>query len=236
MTEWFETFDKCCWLLADTTGEKDALFILDALALKPCDRVLDVPCGAGRISVPLARAGCRVTCVDLQPDHTTRAQKRFTDENLNGEFIVGDMRRLEYEGLFDAVINWGGSFGYFVDAVNAEVLARLARALKPGGRLLIDQRHREFILRHFQASRVGAVHSQQNRWDAATQRIEGIWTIHDPAGERTCFSTVRLYTPAQFHRLLELAGLIWEAFYGGVDGSPLTRRSRRMYVVARKPV
>ena len=235
MPEWFESFEQCCWLKDDETGETDAPFILDALGLRPGDRVLDAPCGAGRISVPLARAGCRVTGVDLQPDHIARTEKRFADEKLSGEFIVGDLRALDYDGVFDAVINWGGSFGYFSDAVNADVLARLARALKPGGRLLIDQRHREFILRHFQASRAGAVHSQQNRWDAATQRIEGIWTVHDPAGERTCFSTVRLYTPAQFRRLFARAGLTWEAAYGGLDGVPPTRRSRRLYIVARKP-
>ncbi|MHB0935978.1 MAG: class I SAM-dependent methyltransferase [Armatimonadota bacterium] len=235
MTEWFEAFDIDLWLKADETGEEDAPFILNALALQPGDRVLDAPCGAGRISLPLARAGCRLTCVDLQPGHIVRAEKRFADEKLNGEFVVGDLRKLDYDGVFDAVINWGGSFGYFSDAVNADVLARLARALKPGGRLLIDQRHREFTLRHFRYTRVGEVHSQQNRWDAATQRVEGTWTVHDPAGERTCFSTVRLYTPAQFRRLFTRAGLTWEAAYSGIDGSPLTRGSRRMYVAARKP-
>jgi len=236
MAEWFETFDKCCWLLDDASGEHDAPFILNTLALKPGDCVLDAPCGAGRISVPLARVGCRVTCIDLQPDHIARAEQRFTDEKLYGEFVVNDMRRLEYHGLFDAVINWGGSFGYFADAVNADVLAHFARALKPGGRLLFELRHREYTLRRFLYSRVGAVHSQQNRWDAATQRVEGVWTVHDPAGERTCFSSVRLYTPAQLRRLIEGAGLIWEAIYGGLNGSPLSRLSRRLYVVARKPI
>lgn len=235
MAEWFETFEKCCWLLDDASGEGDAPFILNTLGLKPGDRVLDAPCGAGRISVPLARAGCRMTGVDLQTEHIARAEKRFANEKLSGELIVSDLRRLDYDGVFDAAINWGGSFGYFSDAENADLLARLAHALKPGGRLLIEQRHREFILRHFQASRVGEVHSQQNRWDAATQRIEGVWTVHDPAGERTCFSSVRLYTPAQFRRLFESVGLIWETAYGRLDGSPPRRGSRRIYHIARKP-
>ncbi|MHB9108358.1 MAG: SAM-dependent methyltransferase [Armatimonadota bacterium] len=234
MTEWFETFEKCCWLKADETGEEDAPFILDALALKPGDRVLDAPCGAGRISVPLARAGCRMTGEDLQSEHIAQAERRFAAEGLAGEFVVGDLRTLDYDGVFDAVINWGGSFGYFSDAGNADVLARLARALKPGSRLLIEQRHREYTLRHFRSSRVGEIHSQQNCWNAETQRVEGTWTIHDPSSERQCFSTVRLYTPVQFRRLIAHAGLIWETAYGGLDGSPLTRGSRRMYVVARK--
>jgi len=234
MAEWFETFEKCCWLLNDASGEVDAPFILNALELNPGDRVLDAPCGAGRISAPLARAGCRVTCMDLKPEHIERAKKRFAGEKLDGEFTVCDLRRLDYNGIFDAAINWGGSFGYFSDAENAEVLVRLARALKPGGLLLIDQPNRECVLRNFLSWTAGDTLTLRSSWDAKAQRMETTWIIHDPDGDRKSFSSMRLYTPAQFCQAFERAGLTWETAYGGLDGSPLRRGSRRIYVVTRK--
>jgi SAM-dependent methyltransferase len=48
------------------------------------------------------------------------------------------MRELRYESEFDAVVNWFTSFGYFDPATNDAVLAAFARALRPGGRLLLD--------------------------------------------------------------------------------------------------
>jgi SAM-dependent methyltransferase len=48
------------------------------------------------------------------------------------------MRELSLVGQFDAVLLLSGSFGFFDDAVNQDVLARVARALRPGGRVLVD--------------------------------------------------------------------------------------------------
>ena len=44
----------------------------------------------------------------------------------------------ESDEEFDAVVNWFTSFGYFDPQTNDRVLARFARALRPGGRLLLE--------------------------------------------------------------------------------------------------
>ncbi len=48
------------------------------------------------------------------------------------------MRELAYEGEFDAVVNWFTSWGYFSPAENDAVLRSFARALRSGGRLLLE--------------------------------------------------------------------------------------------------
>lgn len=48
------------------------------------------------------------------------------------------MRQLPFESEFDAAINFGGSFGYFDDADNTRVVESACRALRAGGRYLID--------------------------------------------------------------------------------------------------
>lgn len=233
MDEWINTFDERLWLKADETGEADAQLIVQVLGLKQGDRVLDLPCGAGRISIPLARLGCRVTGIDLTPNHIERAKKRQSEEHLEAEFLVGDMRQIGYNGEFDAIINWGGSFGYFSDEENARVVARMARALRPGGRLLIDQPNREQRLRHFRSCSLGETLTQYWHWDAVSQRMEARWIIHDPDGDKESFSTLRVYTPAQFRRLFAGAGLSWELPYSN-DGTLFTRSSWRILAIARK--
>jgi SAM-dependent methyltransferase len=51
--------------------------------------------------------------------------------------LQGDMREPPFEGRFDALVNWFSSFGYFDDETNRRVLEGFARALRPGGVLLI---------------------------------------------------------------------------------------------------
>lgn len=232
MIDWFQTFDESLWLRPDETGEADAQFIMLALHLQPGDRVLDLPCGAGRVGVWLAKAGCRVTGVDRNPSFVGRAQRRFADEGVDGEFRALDMRCLDDGDAFDGIYNWSGSFGYCTDEENLDVLRRMVNALKPGGRVLIDQPNREWLLRHFlPVIQLPTGHSE-NRWIPETQRIESYW--HAAEAGTVSTSSMRLYTTMQFRRLFAQAGLIWEAAYGGKDGSAYTRGSRRLIVVGRK--
>jgi GrpB-like predicted nucleotidyltransferase (UPF0157 family)/protein-L-isoaspartate O-methyltransferase len=235
MGDWFEYYPESLWLQPDDTGSEEAQFIIGALYLKPGDRVLDAPCGAGRVAVHLARAGCQVSCLDLNPGFIARAKQRFDSEGLASDLRTMDLRNLEDCGRFDAVCNWGGSFGYWTDEENFDVLQRLAAALKPGGRLLVDQVNRQWLLRHFVCERRVGDRSVRTRWNAGAQRVESTWCVNGE-DQPLAFSSIRLYTPTQFRRLLTSAELAWETAYGGKDGSRHTRSSRRMIVVGRKRV
>ena len=60
------------------------------------------------------------------------------DGLVTARFEQGDMRDLGYESTFYALLLLSGSFGFFDDATNLEVLSRMARTLKVDGRVLID--------------------------------------------------------------------------------------------------
>jgi SAM-dependent methyltransferase len=62
------------------------------------------------------------------------------------DYVEGDLRDMPFEGRFDAAINWYSSFGYFDDQGNQRVLEGFRRALKPGGKLLIEQASREMLV------------------------------------------------------------------------------------------
>jgi SAM-dependent methyltransferase len=114
--------------------------ILHVLDLQPGDRVLDLACGSGEHALRLARHGLEVLGVDVAPSLVAHCRQKAADWGVStARFEIGDMRALAYESEFDAVLLLSGSFGFFDDATNYDVLARLAAALCcPGGRLLVD--------------------------------------------------------------------------------------------------
>lgn len=121
--------------------------IVDVLGLRPGDRVLDLACGSGVHALRLARHGLEVVGVDIAPSLVAHCRQQAAEGSVTtAHFEQGDMCKLAYEGEFDAVLLLSGSFGFFNDASNRDVLARIARALhgpgpgagRPGGRVLID--------------------------------------------------------------------------------------------------
>jgi SAM-dependent methyltransferase len=113
--------------------------IVEVLELRPGDQVLDLACGSGVHALRLARRGLRVVGVDIAPSLVAHCRQQAAKEGLTAvRFEQGDMRELAYDGEFDAMLLLSGSFGFFDDAANQDVLGRMARSLRPGGRLLID--------------------------------------------------------------------------------------------------
>ena len=113
--------------------------IIQVLDLKPGDRVLDLACGSGDHARRLARRDLDVLGVDIAPSLVAHCREAAAGDGLpTARFEQGDMRELAYEGVFDALLLLSGSFGFFDEATNRDVLARMARALKAGGQVLVD--------------------------------------------------------------------------------------------------
>lgn len=233
MAEWFENLGEEHWLLPDEVGEDEARFIKKVARLRKGQKVLDAPCGAGRIAFHLARWGCDLTGIDLRPKFVARAKRRFRKYGLSGSFQALDLRHLDSIEEFNCIYNWGGSFGYFSDEENLLLLRLFARALKKGGRVVVDQVHREHLLRHFLPEIKRGEVTVYNRWDAAGQRVVSHRQV---AGrKRTAdVSSMRVYTRRQTERLFERAGLVVEHVYGWNPAGEFQRSSHRMIFVGEK--
>ena len=84
--------------------------VVEALALEPGARVLDVACGTGGIALRAARAGADVVGIDISPDQLAKARRAAAEEGLAIRLDDGDCQELPYgEAEFDAVASAFGA-------------------------------------------------------------------------------------------------------------------------------
>ena len=131
---------KATWMSGDyghfaTYLESGALEFLSRVNVEPGARVLDVACGAGQISIPMSRAGAKVTGVDIAANLIEQARARAQAEHLDARFEEGDAEMLPYaDGSFDVVISLiGAMFAPRPERVAVE----LKRVCRPGGKIIM---------------------------------------------------------------------------------------------------
>ncbi len=205
-------------------------------------KILDVPCGDGRISLGLLQRGYEVTGIDISPSYIKIASKRAKN-NPKARFLVGDMREMNLEEKFDVVINWFSSFGYFDDVTNQKVLDNFINHLKDGGILILDIRNRDYYIQKM------AVVIYEWRPEILVRTKNGNFSLRytfDPYTNRITievkgeglseplYYNMRLY---QLHELIEMLksrGMEVLEVYGDYSGSKYRLFSPRIIIVARK--
>ncbi len=245
MGEWFSGFFDGLYarVLSDAAGDPrasdEARMVKKLLRLRKGQRVLDVPCGKGRLTLPLARMGLAMTGVDLTAAYLRRARRAAKAEGLDVRLIESDMRDIAFEAEFDAAFNWLGSFGYFSDADNLAFCRRVFRALKPGGRFLIEGINKSWLLAHFSRhheSLHGRVRiATTNRWDAAANRVSSTWVFTDGKALERHTIVMRIHNGGELRAVLRRAGFTDIRLYPRPPLGPFTRHSRRLIAVAVRP-
>lgn len=100
-------------------------FIEHVCELSPGMNILDLGCGGGDQAKVFSRKEYEVIGIDIAPPLIDFARKQFAEEGLSGAFITGDMRELDYEGVFDAYVILSGTFGFFSDEENLALLCSI---------------------------------------------------------------------------------------------------------------
>ena len=216
----------------------DVDYLWKNLRLSPGDRVLDVPCGAGRLTLPLAERGCAMTGIDISEEFLDAAREAAAEKRLNVELVHADMRAAPAKG-FDAVFCFGNSFGYLDDSGNVEFIEAVAAALKPGGRFALDfGQTAEGVYPRLEPRQEGEMagfrFAEETRLDPATSRIENVFEFSKDGKTERKLASQRVYLAGDVVRMLAAAGLETREMFGSIEGEPFGLSSQRLLVVAEK--
>jgi len=216
-------------------------FIADSLRAPAGGEVLDLACGFGRHAIGMAKLGYRVTGVDFNPRYLEIAAADAKAAGVSVRWQPGDMRKLGFERAFDAVYSFFTSFGYFGDDENEQVLAEIARALRPGGAFLLEMANRDRLLTHPQERtwsqrEDGALLMEEITLEWVTSRVISRQHLIDPQGgtQVTKEFSLRTYTCAELSSLMRRHGLDVREVRGGANGEAYVPDSRRLVIVAER--
>lgn len=234
MTEWWKTFFDEKYLniwgqIFSKEGDaKEAADLWSLLDLAPGCRVLDAPCGWGRLSGPLAEMGANVLGVDQSETLVAFAERHRPDlppERLR--YLKHDLRTSLAETGFDAACNIFTSFGYGTEEEDLAIFRTLRGAVRQGGRVIVETNHRDLkcasVAHGTTASRRlpdGTLFIDGSDFDAISGVVHLNWYWSGPKGSGEKHAEWRCYTPTQIVDLLQRAGLRFMGAYKGLSKVP----------------
>ncbi|MFZ0820173.1 MAG: class I SAM-dependent methyltransferase [Candidatus Acidiferrales bacterium] len=236
---------------------RDTEFYLKA-AREQGEPVLELGCGTGRVLLPIARAGIRITGFDLSEHMLARLRARLAEEPASVrervELVQGDMTKLDLGRKFRLITIPFRPFQHLLTVKDQIACLRgIGRHLAPGGQLILDffqvdprgmfdpafQKEgapKTFDLpdgRHVERTeRIAAFHRGTQVND-----IELIHYVTHPDGrkERLVYAfPMRYFFRYEVEHLLALCEMRAKAIYGDYDRSPLGDTSPDMIFVAEK--
>lgn len=228
-------------------GREEVEGLLDVLAdehdVDP-DTALDVACGVGRHSVPLADRGVETTGFDISPEFVERARERAGAAGVadRAAFVEGDYRDPPVSGPFDLAVCLFTSVGFQGEETDRRVFQEVRDVLADDGVFVLDVTSREGMLADFQSTHVyehdGLFGTEQREYDPDTARIRTTRELFERTGggleHLTTFEyELRVYAPVEVRSMLVDAGFSAVATYADYDGSDLERDSGRVVAVAR---
>ena len=243
------------WENAQTLGRRDVAF-WRGVALAARGPVLELGCGTGRVSLPLARAGVRLVGIDRSAPMLERARQRLTrsrgpaqaghDRRLH--LVRGDIRTLPFEDeSFPMVL---APYGILQSLIRPRdltaALASVARVLAPGGTFGVDlvpdvPKWREYKNRVQLRGRNGAARltlvesvSQDPKRRLTTFEQTYVERRGEHTREHRFDLTFRTLSVPEMTRQLARAGFRVEAVLGDYHGRPWDERADVWIIMAKK--
>jgi len=208
--------------------------------------VLELACGTGRITIPLAEKGIQMTGLDVSEAMLSQARMKARAKGVDIQWILADCRDFQLDRTFRLVFIPINSIAHLHDLESLEVFfSRVKEHLAPGGRFIIDVFNpRLDILMRDPTKRYPVAQypdpdgrgmvtvTENNVYDAAQQinRIRWYYKIGQTE-ERVVENNMRILFPQELDGLLLYCGFAIEAKFGNYDETPFESTSPKQLIV-----
>ncbi len=210
--------------------------------------VLELACGSGRLTIPLAEAGRRMTGLDSSRQMLELARTKSRARQASVSWVLGDMTQFSFDAPFDTVLLPAQALSHLYDRVQIEGLFECVRRnLKPHGTFVFELFSPSVAIlagAHTSETRAAEVLEHEGRKLRLTGNVE-----YDPAAQCTDCDFVltdletadvtrlvfrmRQYFPQELDALVHYNGFEIVEKYGKRDMTPFERTSPQQLIVCR---
>jgi SAM-dependent methyltransferase len=214
------------------------------------DPILELACGTGRVTIPLAQQGFDVTGLDVSKPMLDRAAEKAKSLGITVTWVEADCRHFHLGRTYNLIILPFNSIAHLHDLESIQACFTCVRHhLNSSGRFVVDifNPRLDILLRDASErypvaeypdpdGRGTVVITESNLYDAATQinRIKWYYRVGSDTGEQVRCLNMRIFYPQELDALLHYNGLVVDTKFGDCDRQPFSSGSKRQIVVCRK--
>lgn len=211
------------------------------LARQASGDVLELACGTGQLTVPIASTGLPTVGLDLSAPMLTAARQRAATANLSVEYVLGDMRNFDLDRKFALIFIARNSLLHLHSTEDLlAAFAAVRRHMAPGGifafdvfnpnvRLLARPAGQRFPVFQVETESFGQLSVEETMdYDPATQVGRGRWYISTPGNPDAWVLPLELRNifPQELPLLLAAGGFHLKSRMGDLSQTPFDSASR----------
>lgn len=228
--------------------DETAVKFYTQLAARNSQSVLDLGCGSGYLTLPLAKQGLKVTGLDISPSMLDIATAKSETAGLKINWIEANFIDFNLKQQFDMIVMSGCTLQYIENIHQVEqCLEQIKKHLKPKGLFVFDiynpslpllcrdPDERYFVASYADSQNRAVTVRENNLYDTATQinHITWYYSREDAPDYKVDILKMRQFFPQEIRYILEKNGLAIENCFGDFSGNKFTPTSPRQIFLAK---
>lgn len=210
--------------------------------------VLEVACGTGRLTLPIARAGIQIAGLDFSPPMLELARRKAQSAGLEIKWLEQDCRCIRADQAFALIFSATNAMQHLLDVDSVSAFLTSSRnALQPGGTLILDvfnpnpaKLARTVATRYHQKTFLDTAKTEirveaASEYHSASQILSfTLFYLHGNKLLRTKKVDMRCFYPEELLGLCRFNGLQVVQRFGNYDETPFTDNSKKQILFCRK--